>query len=240
MGEKEPHPDSLPVTRPAASVQVRPVEASDLGFVVTQHLSHFPDGFFAKLGAEFMREYYRSFTTCSGAVALIADRGSGPVGFLAGSLDPAEHRRQMLKQHGKVLALRAVKAMLLHPALAVHFLRTRAARYLRRLMGRAPSSPPASSGRFGVLHHVAVEPTVQSQGIGSTLITHFEAMAADAGLTSLTLATVAGPSGAGDYYVEKGWTRVEEHRMPEGRSVVTFTKNVGGHDDAERAPQTPS
>lgn len=240
MDDQEPHSGSPSDTKPADPVHVRPAEVSDLGFVVTQHLTHFPDGFFARLGDEFLREYYRSFITCSGAVALIADQGTEPVGFLAGSLDPAEHRRQMLERHGRGLAWRAVKAMLLRPALAFLFLRTRAVRYLRRLLGKTPSPPPASTGRTGVLHHVAVAPTVQAQGIGSELIARFEAMAADAGLSSLTLVTVAGPQGAGDYYVKKGWTRVGEHRMSEGRSVTTYTKHVGGHDDAEGASQPPS
>jgi GNAT superfamily N-acetyltransferase len=241
MPEKEPHAGSPPVTRPAATVQVRPVEVGDVDFVVTQHLTHFPDGFFARLGDEFLREYYRSFIACAGAVALFAVRGTEPVGFLTGALDPAEHRRQMLKRDGRRLALRAATAMLVRPALAIFFLRTRAVRYLRRLLGRAPAPPPAEpAGRTGVLHHVVVTPAVQAQGIGSKLVAHFEAMAADAGLSSITLVTAAGPQGAGEFYVKEGWTRVGEHRMSDGLILTTFTKHVAGHDGTERTPQLPS
>lgn len=240
MREKEPRSGSPSVPRPAASVQVRPVEVSDLGFVVTQHLTDFPDGFFARLGDEFLREYYRSFIACAGAVALVAVRGTEPVGFVTGALDPAEHRRQMLKRDGKRLALRAVKAMLFRPAVAVLFLRTRAVRYLRRLLSRTPSPPPVSAGRTGVLHHVAVTPSVQGQGIGSKLISEFESMAADAGLNSIILVTVAGPQGAGDYYAKQGWSRVDEHRRAEGRFLISYTKHVAGHDGTELTPEPPS
>ena len=218
-------------TSPATSVNVRPIEVDDLGFVVTQHLAHFSDGFFARLGERFLHEYYRSFISCTGASALVAVRGTEPVGFLTGTLDPAEHRRQMLNRDGKKLALHGLRALVWRPALAIHFLRTRAMRYLRRLLGKTPPPPPpASAGRIGVLQHVAVKPEVQAQGIGSKLIARFEAESAEAGLSSLTLVTVAGPDGAGDYYEKNGWTRMGKQSTAEGRDLITYTKDVAGHD----------
>ena len=37
------------------------MNTADLGFVVREHRRHFPDGFFARLGRGFLREYYRAF-----------------------------------------------------------------------------------------------------------------------------------------------------------------------------------
>ena len=221
---------------PATSVNVRPIEVDDLGFVVTQHLAHFADGFFARLGERFLHEYYRSFISCAGASALIAVRDTDPAGFLTGTLDSAEHRRQMLKRDGRRLAWYGARALMSRPALAIHFLRTRALRYLRRLLGKPPPPPstvgrtgPATVGRTGVLQHVAVTPKVQAQGIGARLIAHFESEAAAAGLSSLTLVTEAGPHGAGSYYEKNGWTRMGTHRTTEGRDLITYRKDVAGH-----------
>lgn len=240
MGEKPLQHDSpAAAASTAADIRLRPVEVSDLDFVVTQHLNHFPDGFFARLGQRFLREYYRSFITCPGAVALLAVRDDAPVGYLVGSLDPAEHRRQMLKRHGKRLAWRAAQAMALRPGLAVLFVRTRAVRYLRTFLNRAPTPPAGSSGRAGVLDYVAVAATAQAEGVGSTLIAHFEALAASAGLSSLSLVTVAGAQGAGEYYAKDGWTSVGNHRTSDGRFLTTFRKHIADGLGSERAPQPP-
>ena len=38
-------------------VTIRPLRSADLAAVVAEHLTHFPDGFFAKLGPAFLTRY---------------------------------------------------------------------------------------------------------------------------------------------------------------------------------------
>ena len=128
-------------------LRVAPLTSAALEFAVAQHLEHFPHGFFAKLGPGFLREYYRCFLASDGAVALLAVRGNEPVGYLAGTVDPAGHRRELLRQHGRTPAWLATVAMLLRPGLGVHFLRKRARRYLRRLLSNSSAPPPEGGAR---------------------------------------------------------------------------------------------
>ena len=207
-------------------LRVVPLTSAALEFAVVQHLEHFPHGFFAKLGRGFLREYYRCFLTSGGAVALLAVRADEPVGYLAGTVDPAGHRRKLLRQHGRTLAWRATVAMLLRPGLGVHFLRTRARRYLRRLLSSSSAPPPQGGARTAVLSHVAVTSEARSAGVGSALIAEFEARVAAAGVGRITLVTAAGPGGAGDFYLSRGWERMGEHLTPDGQRLATYTRPV--------------
>lgn len=207
-------------------LRVAPLTGAALEFAVAQHLEHFPHGFFAKLGPGFLREYYRCFLASDGAVALLAVRGNEPVGYLAGTVDPAGHRRELLRQHGRTLAWLATVAMLLHPGLGVHFLRTRARRYLRRLLSHSSAPPPEGGGRTAVLSHVAVTSEARSAGVGSALIAEFEARVAAAGVGRITLVTAAGADGAGEFYLNRGWERTGEHLTPDGQRLATYTRPV--------------
>lgn len=201
-----------------------PLGERDLDFVVRQHLTHFPDGFFAKLGRRFLREYYRSYLHCSGAVILLALRGAEPVGYLAGAVDPMEHRRCLLRRHGKRLTAHALWAMVGKPRVALLFLRTRAVRYARRLLRSTPSGGGQATSTPAVLGYVGVSPSAQGEGVGSALVWRFEEEARYAGRDEVLLVTGADGRGAERFYAKEGWTRGDEHTTTDGRRLVTFTK----------------
>jgi GNAT superfamily N-acetyltransferase len=225
---------------PAAHVSYRPMTQADLEFVVSQHLHHFPDGFFARLGRTFLCEYYRAFLTGSAVRATIAEVDREPAAYLVGVTDPAAHRDHVVQRHGRTLVLKALAAMLRRPALAVLFLRTRAGLYARKLLRRrgpsAPdspgsaadpgSAPPPRSGATAVLTHVAVVPTAQSRGIGSELIRRFDEEVATAGCERLTLVTASGDEGAGPYYRRRGWQASGDRCTPDGLHLTTYERPV--------------
>lgn len=124
------------MTPTAASTpsNVRRMESGDLDFIVREHQERFPDGFFVRLGPRFLTEYYRSFLTGPHARGCVAELAGERVGFLVGVLDPTAHRSHVIKRHGRALTVVASTALMLSPALAWHFLRTRARRYIRRLV----------------------------------------------------------------------------------------------------------
>lgn len=211
----------------------------DLGFVVEQHVRHFPEGFFARLGRRFLREYYRAFLTSAAARTTVAESEGRPVGYLVGVTTPAAHRQHVLDRHGPRLVAHAVASMLLRPWLAARFLRTRAGRYARKLLvaRRSPQAPSSSGeGSVGVLTHVAVAPSAQSCGVGSKLVGRFERQAAEAGCDRLVLVTAAGDQGAGAFYRHRGWQALGEHRTPDRQLLSTYERAVdpgaGGPDDA--------
>lgn len=206
------------------SLRLRHMSAQDLGFVVEEHRIHFPDGFFARLGAAFLVEYYRSHLSSPAARTWIAELDGQPCGFLVGMTNPALHRRHLL--HSRGLLRRGLLALLARPDLTLHFLRTRARRYARAMLKARrpmPGSPQRSaSTRVAVLAHVAVRPHARSRGIGTGLIERFVQDAAAAGCTRITLVTDAGPEGASGYYTHRGWQPRGEHPTHDGKLLTTF------------------
>ncbi|WP_051859918.1 GNAT family N-acetyltransferase [Streptomyces anulatus] len=211
-------------------VRIRLMEPDDLPFVVAEHLGHFPEGFFARLGPRFLAAYNRAYLTSPDARAYTAETGGQPVGFLVGVTDPAAHRRHVLRDHGRGLLLRALGSLCVRPRLAVHFIRTRLARYCRKLIPhRAARQAPAGapSGVTAVLAHVVVAEHARSRGIGAALIARFVEDAADADCARVTLVTVA-EGGAGPYYEWLGWLRQGETRTPDGRRLLTYDFPLNG------------
>lgn len=209
----------------------------DLAFVVRQHRYHFPDGFFARLGPKFLREYYRAFLTGSAARAAIAELDGRPAGYLVGVTDPVAHRDHVLQRHGTTLACQAMVAMVTRPSLGVCFLRTRFVLYARKLVRRRranrQTTEPAPPGATAVLTHVAVAPEAQSYGIGSHLIRLFDAEATVAGCEQITLVTASGEDGAGPYYRRRGWASLGERITPDGLRLTTYARDV----EARGVPQ---
>jgi GNAT superfamily N-acetyltransferase len=199
------------------------MEARDLGFVAREHLRHFPRGFFARLGPWFLEEYYRTFLTGPEGHTVIAEEAGRPVGYLVGVSAPVGHRDHVVRRHGRALVLRAAGRLLVRPDLCLLFLRTRAVRYLRKLLARrrrlqgcAPSSSPA------VLTHVAVTPTHHGWGIGSRLVRWFEDEVAARGCDRIVLVTASGHEGAGKFYERRRWRRTGEHATPDGHLLATY------------------
>ena len=218
---------------PYTRVHYRRMAAADVPFVVEQHLHHFPDGFFARLGPTFLGEYYRAFLTGTCVSATIAEFDGQRVGYLVGVTDPPAHRDHVVREHGRALVLKALAGMLLRPALGVLFLRTRAGLYARKLLRRgrkspvAPADAPAAPVRTAVLTHVAITASAQSHGIGSELIRRFDDEVAGRGCERLTLVTASGVDGAGPYYEHRGWTSCGERRTPDGLWLTTYQRPVG-------------
>ncbi|MFE2938827.1 GNAT family N-acetyltransferase [Streptomyces sp. NPDC059255] len=212
------------------------MDPEHLPYVVREHLRLFPDGFFARLGPGFLAAYTRTYLTSPHALAFIAVAKQQPVGYLVGVTDPALHRRHVLRRHGGTLLIRALGGLAVRPGLLVHFLRTRAPRYYRKLMRRqqpgqaTPVAPQASLGPGAVLAHIAVDESARSLGIGVDLIERFVAASAIAGCARVSLVTMEGPGGAGPYYERRGWRREGGSSTPEGRRLLTY----------ERVLDTPS
>jgi len=216
---------------PHTRVLYRRMAAADLPFVVDQHLHHFPDGFFARLGPTFLREYYRAFLTGPSVSATIAESEGQPVGYLVGVSDPPAHREHVVRRHGRSLVLKAATAMLLQPSLGLLFLQTRAGLYARKLLRRRsppqPSAEAAPAGRTAVLTHVAIAPAAQSRGIGSELIRRFDEEVAAIGCRWVTLVTASGSDGAGPYYERRGWTASGARCTPDGLWVTSYQRPCG-------------
>jgi ribosomal protein S18 acetylase RimI-like enzyme len=122
-----------------ADLVVRAATRRDLRTTARLHHEYLPDGFFARLGRQFLRGYHGSFLRSPHAVALVVTDADGeaPAGFLVGTLRNRQHYRWVLRNCGPRLTLRFVAALSARPRLAWLFLRTRVGRYVR-WVGRYP------------------------------------------------------------------------------------------------------
>lgn len=190
-------------------ISVRAARESDLRRIVRIHMDRLPHGFFVRLGPRYLRAYDRTFMGHDSAVALVAAVDGVVVGFLVGATDVHAHRRWVLSEHGRRLALVGAAAMLVRPTVAFEFLRTRLARYARALTRRpTPAAPSATStepSATAVLTHVAVDSAAAGRGAGTALVGAFVDAVRRSGGAHIELVTLTGEAGAADFYRRLGW-----------------------------------
>ncbi len=220
---------------------IRLASPTDVDFSARLHRRHLPHGLFPLLGHAFMRRWHATFLGAPEGIALIAlrtgDGGEERVGFLVGAVDQVALVDHVLRHHRLELAASGAGALVLRPRLAVHFLRTRAPSYLRRMTGRTtptshrarqPGAAPDGTrqGRHlapvAVLNALAIAPQARGEGAGAALVAAFVELARAAGSEQARLTTQAGADGAGDFYEGLGWQRHGVHTTRDGVLVATY------------------
>ena len=210
-----------PAFHGAEPFRLRRMGLQDLAVVADMHRAEFREGFFVRLGAHFLRRYYRTFLDGPLAAALVCEKEGTVWGYLVGVLDPLQHRRLLIRHHGPALAASALISLIWRPALALHFVRTRARRYLRAFL-RKPPAAATETEKLAVLTYLVVDPSVRGYGVGSALVERFLREAAAADRTAVCLVTVAGAGGAGGFYAPQGWVRVGESRRSDGQPLEHY------------------
>lgn len=219
--------------QPSPQIRIRPMRPDELEFPAAQHLRHFPEGFFARLGQHFLEEYYRAFLTSPHAQLLVAEDRHGPIGYLAGILRPDAHRAHVLAQHRWPLIVKAAGSLARQPSLLFLFLRTRSRIYARKLMRQEqPATATHSEGTPAVLAHIVVDPSRQCQGIGQQLVLAHTAAAREAGCTRMVLVTECGAASE-KFYRHLQWVENGTHHTRDGKAVTTFHKDITVNPDAE-------
>lgn len=203
----------------------------DISFVTNEHRTFFPDNVMSRLGGPFLRRYYTTFLDTPYAVATIAETVGQSCGYLVGILDTGAHRRLLLRRHGVTLVATSLMGFLFHPrfasALLVRQARLRFQRRRRRNESRGTATAPA---HVAVLSHVATVQTMRGSGVGSALVSRFEASCRAHGADRVSLATLDGPGGAGQFYVRLGWHLKARRQTFDGRWIRLYDLEL--HDDA--------
>ncbi|MFW6773338.1 GNAT family N-acetyltransferase [Nocardioides sp. CPCC 205120] len=226
-----PRPSRVRVVGPAGAARpdlrdedVGEVEGHERDWVAELHVTDLPHGLFPRLGVAFVRRWHRAHLASPHGTCLVARVGGVPVGFALCSLDRRAHVDWLLAHRRRELALPAAAALLRRPRLAVDFLRTRGARYARRLAGRGarPAAAAAPPTAVAVLDAIVVEEFARGRGVGTALVEAFLRRAVEAGAERAELVTKAGAAGAAGFYERRGWTRTGSHTDRDGEEVVTF------------------
>lgn len=224
MSQKLP---KFPSTR--SLVVIREATEEDLQLMALDVIRYLPDGLFPRLGKRFVRRWMKTFLTEQYGVALVAITIDAPrqqVGFLTGSTNQINHVADVLHQHKWGLLRAGLAALCLRPRVLLHFLRTRARPYLRRLLGRTNDPDAGANPRpaTAVITSLVVLPTLRGGGIGRLLVEEFldRAVADQASLAELV--TTAGAAGAGAFYKKLGWTCVGERHSKDGAPIHTYQR----------------
>lgn len=214
-------PDVVVATPGTASSRL--AERSDLDFCGALHARTLGHGFFVALGPRFLRAYHATFVDSPHAIALIASLDDHPVGALDGVLDPGAHRRWTLRHRGTRLVAGGLLALVTRPVPAVRVLRTRIARYgvswWRYRRDGAAAGRREDDERTAVLSHVAVLPGARGTGVGGRLVGAFVEAARRSEVDRVTLVTLEGDEGAGEFYARLRWRPGPVHVTDEGRGM---------------------
>lgn len=217
-------------TERVSTLRIAPLREQDTAQSAMLHQTLLPHGLFPRLGMRFMRRWHRTFVDSPYGVALGAvDEGGTLHGFIVATTDQDRYTGDVLSSARLALAWRGMLALLVRPAVGLHFLRTRAGRYLRRLIGLRPAAPAAtasaaatttaSTSTVGVVHAIACVPACRGQGVGAALLAEYDRRAADAGTPLVQLIT-RDADGAADFYLRQGWTVSDRRHDRDGHPVV--------------------
>lgn len=210
-----------------------------------------PYGFFPQLGAGFVRRWHLTFVDSSYGVAFVAKDRRGVIqGFLLASTDQARYTADVLLTSRVALGWRATLALTVRPRLAVHFLRSRAVRYMRRtrsasiiLPGQStvrerlppPSSPDPIRSRavpptplkvVGVVHAIVTVPSWRGRGVGRALLAAYDRELIALQTPLLQLVTREAGDAA-EFYRRLGYRQTDRRLDRDGTPIVQFDRVPG-------------
>lgn len=219
--------------RKAAPFSVQALSSGALPETAALHQEFLPNGFFPALGQRFLRRWHKTFITSTYGIGLTACDSDGRCcGFLIGTTDQRGYTEDVLARETYRLAAAAVGSLAMRPRLAAHFVRTRGARYLDRIVAapRRGGSPgqvkPSSEATVAVLHALVTEPASRGCGVGATLLQEFEKQLRQKGVRTLRLVTLAS-GGAAEFYSRLGYTESDRRTNRDGEEVVEFERRLG-------------
>jgi glycosyltransferase involved in cell wall biosynthesis/ribosomal protein S18 acetylase RimI-like enzyme len=195
--------------------QVRPADRGDVAAVSRLHRQALPDAFLPSLGDAFLRRLYRAMTADRGSVVLVAENGSGVIGFAAGTVSVRSFYRLFLRRYGPGAALVAAPR-LIRPAVLRRVRET--ARYPTTVAG-APESELLS---------IAVAPGHESKGVGRALAWDLLRGLAKRGADEVKVVVAAENQRANGFYEKAGFRQVGHLELHGGSlSNVWVIRTVG-------------
>lgn len=94
-----------------SDVEIRAAESRDVHALAQLHSDGIDTGFLPTLGMRFMRRLYKALISFDEAVVLVADDGTGAIGFVAGVADTGRFYKHFLRRHGIQAGLAALSRL---------------------------------------------------------------------------------------------------------------------------------
>ncbi|MGE4284865.1 MAG: GNAT family N-acetyltransferase [Clostridia bacterium] len=188
----------------------------DIEPIVAIHLSSFPGFFLTFLGKGFLKYLYKGFMLHPDSGILVAKEESRTVGFLAYSTELSKFYSFILKRYffpfawfGFLGAIRSPKSIL---------------RIIRAL---TYPSVTKTDEKYIEISSIAVNPTVQTKGIGSGLIKYLCELFKDSEFKVIRLETDAENNDAANtFYQKNGFVIENVSESPEGRKMNHYFKKL--------------
>lgn len=195
------------------NIEITTMSSSHINTVVEIHLRAFPNFFLSFLGPRFLREFYASFLVDSQGVGFVALSSAGQIlGVIVGSVDPNGYFKRLLKRRWWKFCMASIAAMVQQPSCIP--------RLFRAVFYRGES--PAGAQR-ALLSSVAVDPNVQSVGVGKKLVEHWLKEIQRRGATGCYLTTDAeGNEKVNQFYQSLHWRIDGVYLTPEGRRMHRY------------------
>jgi GNAT superfamily N-acetyltransferase len=189
------------------------MEQTHVAAAVETHLKSFPSFFLSSLGPRFLREFYQSFLADPLGVGVVAvDADNRLLGSAVGPLDPRGYFGRLVRRRWWAFALAGAQSALRNPAAVP--------RLMRALFYRG--EPPVGKTR-ALLSSIAVDPSVQGQGVGSGLLQSWVAEVRARGGRGCFLTTDAlGNDAVNHFYQRLGWSLESAYSTPQGRKMNRY------------------
>lgn len=222
-----------PTTPQTSSFQVIALSTTALAQTAALHEELLPNGLFPTLGRRFLRHWHQTFITSPYGIGLTAhDQQGNCCGFLIGTTDQRRYTQGVLRRSGYRLAALGTLSLTVRPRLAVRFLRTRAARYLKRIATAPKRTAPPHDAQprveppVAALHALITEPSARGRGVAAALLRHFEQELRTRGVPTLQLVTLE-TGGASGFYRRLGYVETDRRTNRDGEAVVQFDRQLG-------------
>lgn len=193
---------------------------SDATQIAKLHIMSFPGFFLSFLGEGFLRYLYKGFILHQDSGVLIAKENGSILGFLAYSTKLSEFYSFLIKKYFFVFAWYGLLGAIRNP------------KSLFRII-RALTYPTntKSNEEYIEISSIAVDPTIQTKGIGSQLISFLVKLFHDTKYSTIRLETDAeNNEKVNRFYQANGFEIINETVTPEGRKMNHYKINLDPQD----------
>lgn len=152
----------------------------DLEDVVEVHQKAFPEFFLTFLGKGFLTELYKGFIQSDASICKVAVSDKSIVGFVVGNLHPDVFFKKLYYKKGLRFLFLALGSMFRKPTLVIKKIF-----YALRYRGEKPEALENAA----LLSSIAVNPEIESKGVGSKMMEAFCDEAFQRGSDSVYLTT---------------------------------------------------
>jgi len=213
-----PNMHNLRIERLSDIPENKQSDYSRIDQIVSIHIDAFAGFFLTKMGTKFLTLLYRSFSSYSTGILLIAHIDEQVAGFIAGTTQPVTFYKTLRKKQSLNFLAAAIPALLKSPATVI-----------RKLIHAAfykGDTPKVATGS-ALIASIAIDPKFQGIGLGKSLIKSFEFYAAKRGTTQIYLTTDAcNNNSANNFYKSCGFSIEYSFEQSRGRTMHRYTKNL--------------